>query len=53
MTGNVAQVFITDQGWAATLGAVREALRPEVRDAPDRPGRECVFTARRAVGEDR
>jgi SAM-dependent methyltransferase len=28
MTGNVAQVFITDQEWAATLGAVREALRP-------------------------
>jgi SAM-dependent methyltransferase len=28
MTGNVAQVFITDQEWAATLQAVREALRP-------------------------
>jgi ubiquinone/menaquinone biosynthesis C-methylase UbiE len=28
MTGNVAQVFITDQEWAATLGAVRKALRP-------------------------
>jgi len=28
MTGNVAQVFITGQEWAATLGAVREALRP-------------------------
>jgi SAM-dependent methyltransferase len=28
MTGNVAQVFITDQEWAATLRAVREALRP-------------------------
>lgn len=28
MTGNVAQVFITDPEWAATLGAVREALRP-------------------------
>jgi SAM-dependent methyltransferase len=28
MTGNVAQVFITDQEWAATLRAVRGALRP-------------------------
>jgi len=143
MTGNVAQVFITGEEWAATLGAVRKALRPggrlvfesrdpekkawlewnrdqtyrrvvipgvgpvqtwtdlmdvrgslvsfrmtfvfgsdgavltsdstlrfrsrdelanslaaadlvvdEVRDAPDRPGREFVFIARRAAGED-
>jgi SAM-dependent methyltransferase len=28
MTGNVAQVFITDEEWAATLEAVGEALRP-------------------------
>lgn len=28
MTGNVAQVFITDQDWAETLDAVRAALRP-------------------------
>lgn len=28
MTGNVAQVFIADKEWAATLRAVREALRP-------------------------
>ena len=28
MTGNVAQVFITGEEWAATLRAVREALRP-------------------------
>lgn len=28
MTGNVAQVFITDQEWAATLEAARQALRP-------------------------
>ena len=27
MTGNVAQVFLTDEEWAATLGAVRGALR--------------------------
>ena len=28
MTGNVAQVFVTDQEWVATLAAIREALRP-------------------------
>ena len=28
MTGNVAQVFITDHEWAAALRAVRGALRP-------------------------
>jgi SAM-dependent methyltransferase len=28
MTGNVAQVFVTDDGWAATLEGVRAALRP-------------------------
>jgi SAM-dependent methyltransferase len=28
MTGNVAQVFITDAAWSATLGGIREALRP-------------------------
>ena len=28
MTGNVAQVFVTDQEWAAVLHAVRQALRP-------------------------
>ena len=38
MTGNVAQVFLTDDEWLATLGGVRNALRPggrvvfEVRD---------------------
>lgn len=38
MTGNVAQVFLTDEEWLAALGAIREALRPgrwlvfEVRD---------------------
>lgn len=31
MTGNVAQVFITDEEWAAALEAVRLALRPEGR----------------------
>ena len=28
MTGNVAQVFLTDAGWAATLSGVLAALRP-------------------------
>jgi SAM-dependent methyltransferase len=28
MTGNVAQVFVTDREWATVLRAVREALRP-------------------------
>ena len=28
MTGNVAQVYVTDREWAATLRAVRQALRP-------------------------
>lgn len=38
MTGNVAQVFLTDEGWASTLRGARSALRPggwlvfEVRD---------------------
>ncbi len=38
MTGNVAQVFLTDEEWAATLGAVRAALRP---------GGRLVFESRR------
>jgi SAM-dependent methyltransferase len=43
MTGNVAQVFLTDSEWAAVLAAVRAALRPggrlvfETRD----PAREA------------
>jgi hypothetical protein len=28
MTGNVAQVFLTDELWAAVLAAARDALRP-------------------------
>ena len=31
MTGNVAQVFVADEEWAAALQAVREALRPAGR----------------------
>ncbi len=43
MTGNVAQVFVTDEDWASTLRAARAALRPsgwlvfETRD----PAREA------------
>lgn len=38
MTANVAQVFVTDEQWAATLRAVRTALRP---------GGHLVFESRR------
>ncbi len=38
MTGNVAQVFLPDEEWAATLRAVRRALRP---------GGRLVFESRR------
>ena len=38
MTANVAQVFLTDEEWAATLRAVRAALRP---------GGRLVFESRR------
>jgi ubiquinone/menaquinone biosynthesis C-methylase UbiE len=37
MTGNVAQVFVTDEEWMATLRACRDALRP---------GGRLVFEAR-------
>ena len=46
MTGNVAQVFLTDHEWLATLHGVRDALRPagrfvfEVRDPSREPWRE-------------
>jgi SAM-dependent methyltransferase len=42
MTGNVAQVFLTDDDWAATLRGVREALRP---------GGRLVFETRRPERE--
>ena len=42
MTGNVAQVFVSDDSWVATLGAIRQALRP---------GGHLVFESR--VPEDR
>lgn len=31
MTGNVAQVFVTDEEWMATISACREALNPDGR----------------------
>jgi hypothetical protein len=31
MTGNVAQVFLTDEEWLATLRGIRAALRPDGR----------------------
>ncbi|MFD3403692.1 class I SAM-dependent methyltransferase [Kribbella sp. NPDC058693] len=31
MTGNVAQVFLTDEDWAATLSGVHAALKPDGR----------------------
>jgi hypothetical protein len=38
MTGNVAQVFLTDDGWAQTLQGIHAALRP---------GGHLVFETRR------
>lgn len=29
MTGNVAQVFLTDEAWSATLAGIRAAMRPD------------------------
>ncbi|MGH3192305.1 MAG: class I SAM-dependent methyltransferase [Streptosporangiaceae bacterium] len=46
MTGNVAQVFLTDDEWESSLAAHGYRV-VDVRDAPDRPGREFVFIARR------
>ena len=44
MTANVAQVFLTDDDWVATLRGIRDALRPggrpRVRDP--RPGPPCL-----------
>lgn len=38
MTGNVAQVFVSDLDWHQTLGAVRNSLRP-VAPRQSHPGR--------------
>jgi SAM-dependent methyltransferase len=51
MTGNVAQVFVTDDDWAATLGAAASALRPggylvfEVRDPAQEAWKEWTRDA--------
>jgi SAM-dependent methyltransferase len=55
MTGNVAQVFVTDQDWAAALTAARHALRPggrlvfETRDPARQAWRQWDQTRRRLV----
>jgi SAM-dependent methyltransferase len=55
MTGNVAQVFLTDEEWAATLGGVHSALRPdgrlvfEVRDPERRDWENWTTTQPRRV----
>ena len=59
MTGNVAQVFLSDDAWTATLSGIRGALRPtghlvfEVRDparrASEEWNREASFSRTRAL----
>ena len=55
MTANVAQVFVTDQDWAAALAAARNALRPggrlvfETRDPAREAWRDWDQTHRRLV----
>ncbi|MEV5603161.1 class I SAM-dependent methyltransferase [Streptomyces sp. NPDC052299] len=63
MTANVAQAIVEPGDWRATLRGAHEALRPggrlvfetregytveDIREAPDRPGLEFVFVARRS-----
>ena len=60
MTGNVGQVFLTDEDWAATLRGIRAALRPggylvfEVRDPARRAWldwtREATYANRDVPG---
>ena len=55
MTGNVAEVFLTDADWDATLRALRSALRPsgflvfEVRDPSRRVGGRTRTASYRSV----
>src|SRR5699024_33018 len=55
MTANVAQVFLTDEEWLATLAAARAALRPggllvfEARRPEDRAWEHWTKTATRQV----
>src|SRR5690625_7853537 len=44
MTGNVAQVFLTDEAWSATLRGIHRALRP---------GGHVVRSEERRVGKER
>jgi len=60
MTGNVAQVFITDSSWEETLLAIRHALKPgghfifEVRDPTQRAWeswtREATYSQKEISG---
>jgi SAM-dependent methyltransferase len=56
MTGNVAQVFVTDQDWAAALTAAHQALRPggrlvfETRDPARQAWRQWDRTRRLVIG---
>ena len=60
MTGNVAQVFLTDEDWAATLECIHAALRPggtlafetrvPARRAWERWTREATYTRRHVAG---
>jgi hypothetical protein len=55
MTGNVAQVFLDDSGWAATLAHIRSALQPdgrlvfETRDPDRRAWEEWTTDRTRSV----
>ena len=57
MTGNVAQVFLTDEAWAATLTGARSALRPggwlvfETRDPARRAWEEWTPTRTRRTAD--
>lgn len=60
MTGNVAQVFLTDHDWSATLRGIRDALRPggrlvfETRDPEQRAWldwvRDVTYAERQVPG---
>jgi SAM-dependent methyltransferase len=48
MTGNVAQVFVTDDAWAATLAGIATVLRTSSTSSTSAPGarRHLVFETR-------
>ena len=39
MTGNVAQVFLTDEGWVQALQGIATAIRPVLADSRAQPGK--------------